>query len=678
MKKIIIFCCSILWIYSADATIFTVTNTNNSGTGSLRQAIDLANSSNGPHSILFNIPTSDPNYNSNTGVWKITVSSNYNYLIKSNISIDGTSQTTNQGNTNPNGPEIHIDGNNNTINYCFAVMNASNITIKGFIISRFMIGIQIYGNNSFNNVIIGNYIGTNYNASDTSGNYIGIELISGTHNNRIGGATVDERNIVSGNQHIGIRLVDANDNLVIGNFVGTNRTGTTALKNYDGISIEGFAKNNTIGGLNSEERNLVSGNTAYGIPAFGSGVEGNIIIGNYIGTDVSGSYAIPNTYGVLFDDGSHGNTLGGSTPAHRNILSGNSGYGVFIYNMGTNSNIVQGNYIGSDATGINAVSNAIGIVIDGAAFKNTIDNNIISANLQEGIYIHITGCDSNIITRNKIGVNVSGAPMGNGQDGIRISEGPLNSTIGGSIENANIIANNHGAGISILSPNDVFHEITYNSIYSNAGLGIEIFPFGANINDNGDIDNGANQMMNFPVIDTIYNAQEAGKFVIKGHLDTQNPELCLIHLYLSELDPSGYGEGKQYLSTTFSDNLGLWIDTIQGITLSDFITATATNSQKSTSEFSMSRNAYISAKINTERINQILTISPNPNYGIFEVQTESEGILKIYSASNSLVYQQFIENNHSTINLKLESGIYLGIFENKNGSVCKKIVVLKK
>ncbi len=391
MKKTLIFLFSFLWICSINATVFTVINTNNTGAGSLRQAIDLANSSNGPHSILFNIPTTDPNYNSTTGVWKITVLSNYNYIIKSNITIDGTSQTTNQGNTNPNGPEIQIDGNENTANYCFGVLNSSNITIKGFIISRFIIGIQIYGNTSANNTIIGNYIGTNYNATDTAGNYIGIEFIAGTHHNRIGGTTAEERNIVSGNQHIGIRIVDASYNQVIGNYVGTNRTGTAALKNYDGISIEGFAKFNTVGGITSQERNIVSGNTAYGIPAFGSGVEGNIIIGNYIGTDVNGTFAIPNTYGVLFDDGSHGNTLGGSTPAHRNILSGNSGYGVFIYNMGTNSNIVQGNYIGTDVTGINAVPNAIGIVVDGAAFKHTIDNNIISANLQEGIYIHITG-----------------------------------------------------------------------------------------------------------------------------------------------------------------------------------------------------------------------------------------------------------------------------------------------
>ena len=278
MKKIITFCFAIFYQLLSYATIFTVINTNDSGSGSLRQAIDMANSSNGPHSIVFNIPLNDSNYDATKGVWKITINTSFNYIIRSNITIDGGSQTINQGNTNPNGPEIQIDGNNNTANYCFGIMNASQIAIKNMIISRFMIGIQIYGSNSENNIISGNYIGTNHNATDTAGNYIGIELIQGTHHNRIGGSSVEDRNIVSGNLHIGIRIIDANYNQVIGNYVGINRTGTSALKNYDGISIEGFAKYNTVGGLISAERNIVSGNMAYGIPDFGAGVSNNIIV----------------------------------------------------------------------------------------------------------------------------------------------------------------------------------------------------------------------------------------------------------------------------------------------------------------------------------------------------------------------------------------------------------------
>ncbi|MCZ2337544.1 MAG: hypothetical protein LC127_04955 [Chitinophagales bacterium] len=157
----------------------------------------------------------------------------------------------------------------------------------------------------------------------------------GSKNNIIGGSTIDERNIVSGNRHVGIRLANSNNNVVKGNYVGLNRLGNSALLNYDGISIEGTSKYNIIGGYTADERNYVSGNDAYGIPVFGSGCDYNLIIGNYIGTDITGTIAIPNTYGVLFDDGASHNKVGGYEPGAGNLLSGNSGYGVFLYNPGT-------------------------------------------------------------------------------------------------------------------------------------------------------------------------------------------------------------------------------------------------------------------------------------------------------------------------------------------------------
>ena len=103
-----------------NATTFTVINTNDFGNGSLRNALQMLVLSPGPHTINFNIPLSDPNYNSSLGIWVISPLSTFDYIITSNITIDGTSQTANQGDTNPFGPEIYLNGNNNSINFCFS------------------------------------------------------------------------------------------------------------------------------------------------------------------------------------------------------------------------------------------------------------------------------------------------------------------------------------------------------------------------------------------------------------------------------------------------------------------------------------------------------------------------------------------------------------------------------
>ncbi|MBU0765383.1 MAG: hypothetical protein KJ607_11175, partial [Bacteroidetes bacterium] len=102
----------------ASATDYTVTNTNDSGAGSLREAYTSANSAYGPDNIYFNIPMSDQGYNSTSGTWTIQFQTALPYLATGYITVDGTTQAANQGNTNPDGPEIVIDGNN-AVEYAF-------------------------------------------------------------------------------------------------------------------------------------------------------------------------------------------------------------------------------------------------------------------------------------------------------------------------------------------------------------------------------------------------------------------------------------------------------------------------------------------------------------------------------------------------------------------------------
>ncbi len=607
---------TILFIFStivASSATYTVTTTGDSGPNTLRYALQMCMSSAGPHTINFNIPTTDANYNPSTGVWIIMPSSDLPMIMQSNVTIDGTTQTTFAGDTNPYGPEIVIDGSN-TRDYGFRFMNAQNATLKGLNIRRFTKGAQFYG--SANSVVLGCYIGTNETGDSIMGNDIGLEFISNSDYCTIGGTTTADRNIISGNLHIGIRLLDVKYCAVKGNYIGTNREGTDSLPNYDGMSMEGAVQFCTIGGTTPAERNIISGNTDYGLPLFGAGATQNVIIGNYIGTDVTGTLPIGNTYGVLFDDGSFSNRVGGDTDAERNIISGNVGYGVFFYNNGTNNNLLKNNFIGTDYTGRHAIANTAGIIIDGISYKNIMDGNIISGNEQVGIGINITASDSNVIVRNYIGTDVDGNPLPNGLDGIRISQGVQKTIIGGSPEEANIIANNGGCGVYITNDNSKYNLISCNSFYNNGGLAIDLFEPGVNLNDDLDEDEGANKKLNFPTIDEITFTDTAIR--INGNLDVLRPQTYKVEIYKASPDPSGYGEGIQYICTVNPCVRGAWSAYITGFSENDFFTTLTVDPENNTSEFSPTYG--IGGFVSKENISSDdFCIYPNPTDGKIKI-----------------------------------------------------------
>lgn len=668
-------------IHNSSAVTITVTNTNDQGPGSLRQALISALTPGPSYVINFNIPSSDPGFNSVMGIWMISPLTTLPYIVNGNVIIDGTSQTLNQGNTNANGPEIMIYGGGN-VDFAFHIFNSSNNIITGLTISKFIKGIQVSGNNARNNIIRGNYIGTNYNATDTLGNYIGIEIIGGPKKNFIGGYTANYRNIVSGNNHIGIRIVNSDSNTIANNYVGTDRSGTFALRNYDGISIEGTSKFNIIGSYSSNGRNLVSGNVAYGIPVFGAGCNNNIIIGNYIGTDITGSVAIPNTYGVLFDDGACYNMLGGKKIGATNLISGNSGYGVFIYNNSTNSDTVVGNLIGTNHSGLGSLPNSNGLVIDGIPKYHIIDSNVISGNSQNGIVIHATGTNENIITRNCIGTDFSGSiAIPNNFDGIRIGEGPRQNKIGGLPDKGNIIANNGGNGITIMNDGDYYNKVSGNSIFSNQGIGIDLYPPGVTLNDAGDTDNGPNFGMNFPVITQAYYNTLSGNFVVEGYIDSGMPQNISIELFKSDNDISGYGEGIQYLTSVTPDVSGNFnVVIVQGISGGDKITATATDALGNSSEFSASSLVSGIEKENPDLC--IFNFSQNPAFDMIYI-TFRHAVCQAKISVLSINGQELRKLNFNnplpaeTVEISvsgLNPGVYLLHVEANSKVGCKKFI----
>ena len=185
-------------------------------------------------------------------------------------------------------------------------------------------------------------------------------------------------------------------NLVQGNYIGTDTNGSLAIPNAgDGVTVSG-AGGNTIGGTDAGAGNLLSGNSQGGVGLNGAGADSNLVQGNFIGTDASGQVALGNTLSGVTILGGNSNLVGGTTTAARNIISANKLAGVYIT---TNSvgNLVQGNFIGVDATGANALGNATnGISIDSASL-NTVGGttagarNIISGNTNYGIEVFNAG-----------------------------------------------------------------------------------------------------------------------------------------------------------------------------------------------------------------------------------------------------------------------------------------------
>jgi len=550
---------------------FVVINSNNAGAGSLRTAIDSCNNNTSTQdTIYFNIPLSDAGFNPSYGIWIIHPSESLPSLITGDVLVDGTSQTVNQGNRNIYGPEIMLSGNINTVETGISIINASRIIIRGLIIGEFLYGIQISGQNSMENSICGNFIGTNYDGTMSAGNYNAIEILNGANNNYIGGDDSLSRNLVGGNLYAGIRISDANNNIVTGNYVGISRDGKSPLPNYDGITIEGYSHGNRIGGMNSGERNICSGNVAYGIDIFGAGCFANEIMGNYLGTDCSGSYAIPNTYGILFDDRSNHNLVSG------NLISGNTAFGAYFYNNGTNANTLIGNLIGTNAEGVGAIPNETGVHIDGASFGNIIDSNLISGNSANGITVFATYTDINVITRNRIGTDITGIqPLGNSEDGIRISQGPKYNLIGGTPLTANTIAFNGKNGVAVESELSDYNRISCNSIYKNGNLGLDLYPEGVTLNHPDNDGTGPNDNQNYPVI-LSKTMISPGQFLITGYLDSPpQPNQLLVEIYIADFNASGIAQGKTYLGTVLPMTNGYWSDTLS-FSATDSIIATAT------------------------------------------------------------------------------------------------------
>ncbi|HUW97034.1 MAG TPA: CSLREA domain-containing protein, partial [Anaerolineae bacterium] len=311
----------------------------------LREALTLANSSPGGDYIHVIIPEDDPGCDG--VVCTITLSSTHGALpplqdMSGGTFVNGTSQP----DTNPDGPEIVVNGSGTYD--CFKIWSPYN-TIKGFVINECVYGVTILDAGiSYDpayNTISGNYIGINYDGTTAAGNTQGGIWILNAHDNTIGGTTAQERNIISGNDFYGVSIfgADAHHNKVIGNYIGTSADGTGAVANsWAGIGITSDAHHNAVGGLTSAKRNVISGNNPGGV-SIDNGANTNIVLGNYIGTAPNGVDAVPNSVGVSIGSGAHHNGIG-----YINTIAHNTNYGVRIDGAATTANTIATNSIHSN------------------------------------------------------------------------------------------------------------------------------------------------------------------------------------------------------------------------------------------------------------------------------------------------------------------------------------------
>lgn len=568
---------------------YTVTNTNDTGDNSLRWAIESANGNSVSDVINFNIPISDPGYDSVTGVFTIQPVSPLPELTEQ-VVIDGYTQPGSQPATDVSNAVLMIvlDGVSSMGHLGLLSIDpgASACEIRGLVISNYERNGIFIESGANGNVIEGNYIGTDYTGTVGQPN-LNCGIFIKSSNNRIGGTTPDARNLISYNAQGGITIYGsaASGNQVLGNLIGTDVSGTLYRPNGGvGVGIND-APDNAVGGTTSGSRNVVTS-----IDISNPGATNNQIVGNYIGINATGDDLLSGGYtdgcGVLIKD-AFNNVVGPD-----NVISGCI-RGVVIW-PGASYTSVHDNYIGTDATGQLFIGNEWdGVTVN--ASHNRIEGNVVSGNSSNGVYVaqaFLSGILSempshNIIAGNIIGMNTSRDTALPNTNGIVINTA-VNTTVSG-----NVIAGNLGTGVGVA--NDlpwtgedlaVGNRITQNAIYDNGGLGIELVPDGVTPNDPGDTDTGPNNLMNFPVLS--YAMATPGQLVVTGTIDTPNLMSVKLEFFAnSTADSSGNGEGEIYLGAAKPNATGTFTAALPAVSPGTWISATATDGDGNTSEFAL-------------------------------------------------------------------------------------------
>lgn len=425
--------------------------------------------------------------------------------------------------------------------------SSANITEGNVISNNTDYGIRVNstaaGNTSAPSQFIrGNFIGSgNGGLGDFGNGKSGIFILS-AHGVRVGGTGVlsgtgaSEGNIISGNGTYGVEINSGSRHQLYNNWIGIDSTGSAAVaNNLSGVYVNG-SSNNLIGSTSGH--NVISGNGLHGVNILAGG-SSNSIIGNYIGTDSTGSTAMGNTGDGIRIQSVPSTTIGGGGTNAGNVISGNGGDGIYVTgSTSATGTTLRQNFIGTTAAGTGDLGNGgngiqFASVFGTASIGSAGVGNVIAGNGLSGILI---GPGVGVMIQGNT-IGLSGAA--NAQGILASGSGML---IGGvTVGQGNNVGFNTGAGIAVTGSTNA--AILGNSLHDNGGLGIDLGNDGVTGNDSDDSDSGANGLLNFPVISSVAvtgtSALVSGTYT--GLLDTE--------LRLDFYSNSATGQAETYLGS---------------------------------------------------------------------------------------------------------------------------------
>jgi len=570
-------------------TVFTVTSVADAGPGSFRQAILDANANAGPDTINFNVGSGA------IAVLPVTQLD----TITDAVVIDGTTQPGFAGT-----PIVQIDGTSAPTGANGLVINASNVTVRGLIVNKFNSdGIQVVG--PITDVgLFGNYIGLDPAGAGGKGNGasgLAIFPLSGVPSKvTVGGPATADRNFVGANGQNGIYvgqgvsdvtitnnylgldvtgLIDAGNNgsgvlcdlgannvTISNNKIAGNGGDGVALNaafnvnftgNWSGLAVDGkTAVRNDFSGIAmfngstsvTVNNNVLSGNGT-GVYIGNAITTGNLITGNLIGTDTTGLAAVPSDFRGLWFDGSTNNEAKGNTVAATSTKFGD-GNGIVISGSSATGNIVSGNKVGLGSDGLTPLGNALtGIILFGGANDNDIVDNVVGSNGSNGIGFFDAGTVNNLVTGNRIGVGIDGTTARpNAGAGVFIGNSAGTILVGDNTPAGANIIANNKAAGIAVEASSTGNAFRQNRIFENGGLGIDLNNDGVTANDTLDPDTGANTLLNYPVITAFTPA--ASSTVSGTYNGLANLTFELQFFASAAADPTGFGEGARYLGST--------------------------------------------------------------------------------------------------------------------------------